>query len=63
MQSRYPSKVPCMTKDRFLSADIAAVRTLLQSSRLVRAVEDAVDKRYQVFERLSIRPVFASTLA
>ncbi|WP_320040670.1 histidine ammonia-lyase [uncultured Desulfobacter sp.] len=40
------SKVPCMTKDRFLSADIAAVRTLLHSGRIVRAVEDAVGKLY-----------------
>jgi histidine ammonia-lyase len=40
------SKVPCMTQDRFLSADIAAVRTLLHSGRIVRAVEDAVGKLY-----------------
>ena len=40
------SKVPCMTKDRFLSADIAAVRKLLHSGRIVRAVEDAVGKLY-----------------
>ena len=40
------SKVPCMTKDRFLSADIAAVRKLLHSARIVRAVEDAVGKLY-----------------
>jgi histidine ammonia-lyase len=40
------SKVPCMTKDRFLSADIAAVRTLLHSGRIVRAVEDTVGKLY-----------------
>lgn len=40
------SKVPCMTKDRFLSADIAAVRTLLHSGRIVQAVEDAVGKLY-----------------
>jgi len=40
------SKVPCMTKDRFLAADIAAVRTLLHSGRIVKAVEDAVGKLY-----------------
>ena len=40
------SKVPCMTKDRFLSADIAAVRSLLCSGRIVQAVEDAVGKLY-----------------
>lgn len=40
------SKVSCMTKDRFLSADIAAVRTLLHSGRIVKAVEDAVGKLY-----------------
>nr|WP_321399206.1 histidine ammonia-lyase [uncultured Desulfobacter sp.] len=40
------SKVSCMKKDRFLSADIAAVRTLLRSGRIVRAVEDAVGKLY-----------------
>jgi len=40
------SEVPCMTKDRFLSADIAAVRTLLHSGRIARAVEDAVGKLY-----------------
>ncbi|NDY70669.1 histidine ammonia-lyase [Desulfobacter hydrogenophilus] len=40
------SKVPCMTKDRFLAADIAVVRKLLHSGRIVRAVEDAVGKLY-----------------
>ena len=40
------SKVDCMTKDRLLAADIAAVRELLQSGRIVTAVEDAVGKLY-----------------
>jgi histidine ammonia-lyase len=40
------SKVTCMTKDRFLSADIAAVRKLLHSGRIVKAVENAVGRLY-----------------
>ena len=39
-------RVACMTKDRFLSSDIAAVGTLLHSGQIVRAVEDAVGKLY-----------------
>ncbi len=40
------TKVDCMTADRLLATDIAAVRSLLQSGQIVRAVEEAVGKLY-----------------
>ncbi len=44
--SQIREKVSSLKKDRFLSPDIAAVRNLMESGRIVRAVEKAVGELY-----------------